>query len=100
MDSKSNIRITSLKKSGIDSFADFYIGLMIEREIEEEKKIFNSIKIGFKSQQFMDAGYIYAPYIPLNLEQVAFTPSQGIASRYAKKIMNSSLYGVIRISEL
>lgn len=103
MDSKNNMRITSFKHNSLDFFADFYIGIMIEREIEESKKIFrlNSPIIGLRGEQHLEAGFIYAPYIPVMIDQASstFIPSKEIMSRYTK-IVNSSLYGVIKTSDI
>jgi len=36
--------------------------------------------IGFKSQTYLEPGYVWAPYIPIDLE-TEFQPRQGTASR-------------------
>jgi hypothetical protein len=53
----------------------------------------------------LDAGYIYAPYVPLQLTPTMynpfnFTPIKGIMTRYAKKMVNNRYFGVIDVSGL
>lgn len=65
----------------------------------------NIVLVGHKGNTFLEAGYIYAPYIPLQLTQTIydpndFTPRKGIMTRYAKKMVNNRFYGVIRIDNI
>lgn len=58
--------------------------------------------IGHKGKNFMDTGYVYAPYIPFQLTPVVldpddFTPRKGIMTRYAKKVVNNKYYGLIKV---
>ena len=57
-----------------------------------------------KGQSFLEAGYIYTPYIPMVVtttvsENNDFQPSGEIVSRYAKKVVNNRFYGNITVSE-
>jgi hypothetical protein len=61
------------------------------------------ILIGHKGKSLLDAGYIYAPYVPLQLTPTMynpfnFTPIKGIMTRYAKKMVNNRYFGVINVS--
>lgn len=61
-----------------------------------------SIIIGHKGKSLLDTGYIYAPYVPLQLTPTMynpfnFAPVKGIMTRYAKKIVNNRFYGGIRV---
>jgi len=61
--------------------------------------------IGHKGKSLLDAGYIYAPYVPLQLTPTMynpfnFTPIKGIMTRYAKKMVNNRYYGVIDVHGL
>ena len=63
------------------------------------------ILIGHKGKSLLDAGYIYAPYVPLQLTPTMynpfnFTPIKGIMTRYAKKMVNNRYFGVINVSGL
>ena len=61
------------------------------------------ILIGHKGKSLLDAGYIYAPYVPLQLTPTMynpfnFTPIKGIMTRYAKKMVNNRYFGVINVA--
>ena len=65
----------------------------------------NLVLVGHKGNTFLEAGYVYAPYIPLQLTQTIydpndFTPRKGIMTRYAKKMINNRFYGVIYIDNI
>lgn len=65
----------------------------------------NKILIGHKGKSLLDAGYIYAPYVPLQLTPVMYnpfnmTPIKGIMTRYAKKMVNNRYFGVIEVRGL
>ena len=65
----------------------------------------NIVLVGHKGNTFLEAGYVYAPYIPLQLTQTIydpndFTPRKGIMTRYAKKMINNRFYGVIYIDNI
>jgi len=60
----------------------------------------NKLLIGHKGKSLLDAGYIYAPYVPLQLTPTMYnpftmTPIKGIMTRYAKKMVNNRYFGVI-----
>lgn len=64
-----------------------------------------SIIIGHKGKSLMDTGYVYAPYIPLQLTPTLtnpfnFAPIKGIMTRYAKKVVNNKFYGAIKVDGL
>ena len=53
-------------------------------------------------KSLLDTGYIYAPYVPLQLTPTMynpfnFAPVKGIMTRYAKKVVNNRFYGAIRV---
>ena len=55
-----------------------------------------------KGQSFLEAGYIFAPYIPLQVTpniSEDFTPSREIMSRYATRVVNNRFYGTISVNE-
>ena len=61
------------------------------------------ILIGHKGKSLLDAGYVYAPYVPLQLTPTMYnpftmTPIKGIMTRYAKKMVNNRYFGVINVS--
>jgi hypothetical protein len=62
----------------------------------------NTVLIGHKGTSLLDTGYIYAPYVPLQLTPTMynpfnFTPIKGIMTRYAKKMVNNRFYGRITV---
>ena len=64
-----------------------------------------SIIIGHKGKSLLDTGYIYAPYVPMQLTPTVvnpfnFAPVKGIMTRYAKKVVNNRFYGHVRVDGL
>ena len=62
----------------------------------------NQVLIGHKGTSLLDTGYIYAPYVPLQLTPTMynpfnFTPIKGIMTRYAKKMVNNRFYARITV---
>ena len=62
----------------------------------------NKCLIGHKGTSLLDTGYVYAPYVPLQLTPTMynpfnFTPIKGIMTRYAKKMVNNRFYGKITV---
>ena len=60
----------------------------------------NTVLMGHKGSSLLDTGYVYAPYVPLQLTPTMynpfnFTPIKGIMTRYAKKMVNNRFYGRI-----
>ena len=64
-----------------------------------------SIIIGHKGKSLLDTGYIYAPYIPMQLTPTIynpenFAPVKGIMTRNAKKCVNNRFYGAVKVDGL
>jgi hypothetical protein len=62
----------------------------------------NTVLMGHKGTSLLDTGYIYAPYVPLQLTPTMynpfnFTPIKGIMTRYAKKMVNNRFYAKIQV---
>jgi len=62
----------------------------------------NKILLGHKGTSMLDTGYVYAPYVPLQLTPTIVNPfnyslSRAIITRYAKKLINNRFYGVITV---
>jgi len=62
----------------------------------------NKVLIGHKGKSLLDAGYVYAPYVPLQLTPTMYnpfnmTPIKGIMTRYAKKMVNNRYFAVITV---
>ena len=65
----------------------------------------NTILMGFRGKQFLEAGAVFAPYIPLIMTPLVydpntFTPRKGLLTRYAKKMLRPEFYGKVYISGL
>jgi len=65
----------------------------------------NTILMGFRGGQFLEAGAVFAPYIPLIMTPLVydpetFTPRKGLLTRYAKKVVRPEFYGKIIVSGL
>ena len=65
----------------------------------------NAILMGFRGTQFLEAGAVFAPYIPLIMTPLVydpdtFTPRKGLLTRYAKKIVRPEFYGTIEVAGL
>ncbi len=63
------------------------------------------VLLGHKGNTFLEAGYVYAPYIPLQLTATIydpndFTPRKGIITRFAKKMVNNKFYATIIIQNI
>jgi hypothetical protein len=61
----------------------------------------DTLLMGHKGQSLLDTGYIYAPYVPMQLTPTmynpfTFAPVKGILTRYATKVVNNRFYGVIK----
>jgi len=64
-----------------------------------------TLLLGLKGRNFMDAGAVYAPYIPLQvtptfLDPDDFTFRKGMRTRYSKKMLRTEYYATIAISGL
>ena len=65
----------------------------------------NTILLGFRGNQFLECGAVYAPYVPLIMtpliyDPATFTPRKGIMTRYAKKMVRPEYYGKVYVADL
>jgi hypothetical protein len=65
----------------------------------------NTILVGFRGKQFLEAGAVFAPYIPLIMtpliyDPATFTPRKGLLTRYAKKMLRPEFYGKVLVNGL
>ena len=65
----------------------------------------NTILMGFRGNQFLECGAVYAPYVPLIMTPLVydpntFTPRKGIMTRYAKKMVRPEYYGLVHVANL
>ena len=65
----------------------------------------NKILLGYKGSSFLDAGFVWAPYVPLQMTATFLDPQdfsfrKGMRTRYAKKMVRSEFYGVVTVNNL
>ena len=65
----------------------------------------NIILVGFRGKQFLEAGAVFAPYIPLIMTPLiydpnTFTPRKGLLTRFAKKMLRPEFYGKVFVNGL
>ena len=64
----------------------------------------NVVLIGRKGSSFLESGYVYAPYVPLQVTPTIFgvedfVPRKGVMTRYAKKMVRPDMYGLVVIKD-
>lgn len=65
----------------------------------------NIVLMGFRGNNFLETGAVYAPYIPLIMTPLVydptnFTPRRGVMTRYAKKVIRPEFFGTIIVDGL
>ena len=65
----------------------------------------NVILVGRKGSGFLESGYVYAPYVPLQVTPTIFgtedfVPRKGVMTRYAKKMVRPDMYGLVVVRGL
>jgi len=60
----------------------------------------NLCLVGRKGNSFLESGYVYAPYVPLQVTPTIFgvedfVPRKGVMTRYAKKMVRPDMYGLV-----
>ena len=65
----------------------------------------NLVLVGRRGSSFLESGYVYAPYVPLQTTPTIFgvedfVPRKGVMTRYAKKMVRPDMYGLVIIQDL
>jgi len=65
----------------------------------------NVILVGRKGASFLESGYVYAPYVPLQTTPTIFgpedfVPRKGVMTRYGKKMVRPDMYGLVICRDL
>jgi len=65
----------------------------------------NVVLVGRKGGSFLESGYVYAPYVPLQTTPTIFgpedfVPRKGVMTRYAKKMVRPDMYGLVIVRGL
>jgi hypothetical protein len=65
----------------------------------------NLILVGRRGSSFLESGYVYAPYVPLQTTPTIFgvedfVPRKGVMTRYAKKMVRPDMYGLVIVRDM
>ena len=65
----------------------------------------NVLLVGRKGSSFLESGYVYAPYVPLQTTPTIFgpedfVPRKGVMTRYGKKMVRPDMYGLVIVRGL
>ena len=65
----------------------------------------NVILVGRKGNSFLESGYVYSPYVPLQVTPTIFgtedfVPRKGVMTRYAKQMVRPDMYGIVVVRGL
>ena len=65
----------------------------------------NAVLVGRKGSSFLESGYVYAPYVPLQTTPTIFgpedfVPRKGVMTRYGKKMVRPDMYGLVIVRDL
>ena len=60
----------------------------------------NVLLVGRRGGSFLESGFVYAPYVPLQVTPTIFgvedfVPRKGVMTRYAKKMVRADMYGLV-----
>jgi hypothetical protein len=85
----------SLKAGTLNNRWDVYVDPYFYR---------NLMLVGRKGNSFLESGYVYAPYVPLQVTPTIFgpedfVPRKGVMTRYAKKMVRPDYYGLVIIQD-
>ena len=63
------------------------------------------VLVGRRGASFLESGYVYAPYVPLQTTPTIFgpedfVPRKGVMTRYAKKMVRGDMYGIVVVEGL
>jgi hypothetical protein len=88
-------------------FGIYKAGTLMNKWVVYEDPFFESDKmlVGLKGASFLDAGFVWAPYIPLQvtptfLDPADFSFRKGLRTRYGKKVLRSEYYGRVTFTGL
>lgn len=65
----------------------------------------NLVLVGRKGSSFLESGFVYAPYVPLQVTPTIFgtedfVPRKGVMTRYAKKMVRPDMYGLVVVQDM
>jgi len=88
--------IGAMKVGSLSKKFDVYVDAYFPR---------NVLLVGRKGSSFLESGYVYAPYVPLQMTPTIFgtedfVPRKGVMTRYAKKMVRPDMYGLVIVTNL
>lgn len=88
-------------------FSIYKTGTLMNKWMVYEDPFFarDKMLIGLKGGSFLESGYVWAPYVPLQVTPTFLDPSdfsfrKGLRTRYAKKLLRPDFYGQLTIQNL
>lgn len=88
-------------------FGIYKVGTLMNKWVVYEDPFFDTAQmlIGLKGSNFLDAGYVWAPYVPLQvtptfLDPADFSFRKGLRTRYGKKLLRAEYYGRLTVTGL
>jgi|TARA_R110001583_G_scaffold26294_6_gene94757 hypothetical protein len=89
-------QIGAVKVGAMSKKFDVYVDPYFPRSV---------ILIGRRGNSFLETGYVYAPYVPLQVTPTIFgvedfVPRKGVLTRYAKKMVRPDMYGIVVCQDL
>ena len=86
----------AVKQGSISNKMEIYVDPNFLRQV---------VLVGRKGSSFLESGYVYAPYVPLQMTPTVlaaddFTPRKGVMTRYAKKMVRPDMYGLVVCADL
>ena len=85
-----------LKSGTINKKWDIYVDPYFPRNI---------ILVGRKGSSFLESGYVFAPYVPLQVTPTIygtedFTPRKGVMTRFGRQMVKPDFYGLVVVQDL
>lgn len=95
------------KVEGPQTFGIMKMGTVMSRYMayKDPYLVSNQVVLGYKGSSFVDAGYVWAPYVPLQISSTFLDPNdfkfrKGIRTRYSKLLARAEFYGVLTLTNL
>ena len=88
--------VGAVKEGALNKKFDVYVDPYFPR---------NAVLVGRKGASFLESGYVYAPYVPLQTTPTIFdpadlTPRKGVMTRYGKKMVRPDMYAVVLVRDM
>ena len=88
--------VGAVKVGALSKKWDVYVDPYFPRQV---------VLVGRKGGSFLESGYVYAPYVPLQVTPTIFgtedfVPRKGVMTRYGKKMVRPDMYGLVIVVDL